>query len=204
MEENQLLDDFTLGDVIQKKKSISPKMIYIIFGVISFIILITIIIVIIATSSQEKPSDQNKEKGESEENGPQEPSNIAEINCIYDVDRTTSETVLLGEEFQKNSKFYIFINDKRITYSKTYKFNKVGEQLVKFDIYEDINMDNMFKNVPNLIFVEMVTKNKISILSMKSTFESCINLIKVNITGKQRRIVSTNNESSKKYIFYVS
>ena len=188
MEENPLQEDFSVSDIYKDQKTYLPKMKYILAGVISFIILTVLVFVVIAASTN---------KGEStnpiEEDEPLEPSNIAEISCVYDVETTSKDTAILREKKKKNSKIYIFINDKRIPYSKSYKFNKTGMQLVKFDVPEDINMDFMFKNVSKLSSVTMFTKNHINILSMKNTFENCQNLVKVNITGySTEKLISTH------------
>ena len=170
-EGNPLEDDFTLGDVVEKKNKIKTRNKYIIIGAISLFVLISIIIIIIVASSnkkdspkkEEKKEDDKKKDEEKEEEGeeededdqPQELSNIAVINCTFYIETISSETNILNEEYDKNSRFYIFINGKKIPFSKKYKFENVGEQLVTFDIYEDINMDYMFKDIPELFSVKM-------------------------------------------------
>ena len=47
---------------------------------------------------------------------------LAEINCVFDINSNSEPAQILGNEFVKNSVFYIKINDKSIKYSKEYLF----------------------------------------------------------------------------------
>ena len=96
---------------------------------------------------------------------------IGEINCIYNVKSIATNTILLGKEFSKNSKFYLYVDDEKIKYTKEYKMNRVGSHQIKFVLYEDINMDYMFKDVPDLFSVEMTSNENCQILSMISTLK---------------------------------
>ena len=131
MDSSPLEDDFSLGDIMQKDKKMTPTMKYILAGIILFVVLVSIIIIIIAiASSGDKYNDEHP---------PTILSKIAEINCTFDISSTTNEVNILNDEYQKKSKFYIFINGKSIPFSKKYKFENYGEQLVTFDVYEDIS-----------------------------------------------------------------
>ena len=107
---------------------------------------------------------------------------IGEINCIYDIKTTTNNTILLGNNFAQMD-FDIYLDNKFIKYSKEYKINSKGEHKIQFKLYEDLNMDYMFKDVPDLISVEMKSENNGQILSMISTFENAESLYEFNITG---------------------
>ena len=145
-----LADDFSLGDVMKTKTggvglSKQTKS-YIIIGGISFGVLIALIIIIFAVTSSVKSSKDTTMK------------NNTVLYCYYDVDTIKSETPIINPDFQKKSKFNIFINGNLIPFSKQYKFEKLGPQIVVFDINEDINMDYMFKDIQTLYQVEMHSK----------------------------------------------
>jgi hypothetical protein len=181
MEDKPLEDDFTLGDVMETKEpKLTKKTIFILVGIISFIVVVSIIIIIVATSKDSPKPEDSKEEDEKE---PTELSKIAQISCTYDISTIKNAINIINDEYVKSSKFYIFINGKNIPFSKKYKFENYGENLVIFDIYENINMDLMFKDIPELVSVKMSTDNNIGITSMKSTFENCRNLKKVDIIG---------------------
>ena len=83
---------------------------------------------------------------------------------------------ILSDEFEKNSSFDILIDKEKIEYTKVYKFNTTGKHEVKFELYEDISMDYMFKGIQELKSVIMFSFHYPKIKSMISTFESCTNL----------------------------
>ena len=66
---------------------------------------------------------------------------IGEINCNYYFISKDEIKKILGDEFNKFSKFDIFIDGKKMKYSKTYKLlnNKIYN--ISFKLYENINMD---------------------------------------------------------------
>ncbi len=71
-----------------------------------------------------------------------------------------------------------------IIFSKEYKFESQGIHNVQFLLYSNnINMDNMFKDVSLITSVEMTTNKNIKITSMISTFENCENLNDFSIQG---------------------
>ena len=98
---------------------------------------------------------------------------IGEIECIYDV-KPNDSLQLLGDEFEKTSEFDIYYYDRYMKYKKIMWFNNtnIGLNRFTFKLYEDINMDYMFKDVHRLISVEMKSENSCKILSMISTFEN--------------------------------
>ena len=120
----------------------------IIIGVSLGILVIVLIIIIISLTTKKKdndtPSNENKEL-------------IGEINCIYDIDSTSTNTLILGNEF-KQGNFDIYIDKNVIKYSKEHKFNSVGIHEIQIKLYEELNMDYMFKDVKNIISVEMISK----------------------------------------------
>ena len=137
MEDKPLEDDFTLGDVMETKEpKLTKKTIFILVGIISFIVVVSIIIIIVATSKDSPKPEDSKEEDEKE---PTELSKIAQISCTYDISTIKNAINIINDEYVKSSKFYIFINGKNIPFSKKYKFENYGENLVIFDIYENIN-----------------------------------------------------------------
>ena len=104
---------------------------------------------------------------------------IGEIRCVYEVSLSNNEIKILGDEYEKKTEVEIYLGNS--TYKKFSKEKKVENinlygipiqnVYFTFKIYEDINMDYMFKNVPGIISIEMESKNNCKILSMISTFE---------------------------------
>ena len=117
---------------------------------------------------------------------------------MYDI-LSTENTVLLGNEFNKNSDFDIYIDGTKIKYSKEYKFDSLGKHNVQFKLQSNVNMDYMFKDVQDLVSVEMISEQNCQILSMESTFEICYGLTEFNLTG-----FDDSNLKSMKKAFYRS
>ena len=96
-------------------------------GVITaFLIILIIIIILIATSGNNKEKEKNI---------------IGEIICKYEILDTESSTIILGKDFNYEGNFDILIENKKIDFTKEYKFEKTGVIEVKFNIYSSINMD---------------------------------------------------------------
>ena len=68
----------------------------------------------------------------------------------------------------------------KILYSKVYKFDSIGYNMVKYIIYEDVGIDYRFKDIPNIISIEMISEKNCKIKSMISSFENSTNLKKNN------------------------
>ena len=122
---------------------------------------------------------------------------IGEINCTYDIENFFTQ--ILGKEFQKTSGFDIYLNGNFLKYSKEIKMKISGNININFKLYEGLNMDFMFKDVSNLISVEMKSENNCHILSMISTFENTKNLERFTING-----FSAEKLISMKKLFYNS
>ena len=90
-----------------------------------------------------------------------ETSVVGEINCSYEIKNISQNTILIGNEFVKNSLFDLYIDGKKVNYVKEYKFTSLGKHKIQIKLYERINMDYMFKNVKDLISVEMNSKKKL-------------------------------------------
>ena len=170
---------------LNKGKSSTKNKIILIGGISIIVLMIIIIIIVIATSS----SNSEEKKIVFTKQG--------EINCVYDVRSISKNTQLLSNEFIKNSNFDIEIDGQIIKYSKEYRFKSITPKTIKFILYDPVSMDFMFKDVPDLQSVEMVSENNLEIKSMASAFEDCQNLRKFNISG-----FDTSKVTSMKKLFY--
>ena len=172
MKEN-LEEDLHIEDVgsinqnLPENKKIKAKIKKLIIPIIfsNFIIVAVIIIIILIINK----SDKKITKGE--------------IQCEYYIELTSTETNILGKDFNKKSDFAIEINDTIIKYTKYYKFSNIGIQKVKFLIYEDIKMEKMFKDVKALTSVIMKSEQNLKIKTVNSAFENCEKLTNVKIIG---------------------
>ena len=144
-----------------------------IIGGIVFIFIVVLIIIIALLSISSKNDREEKVKNV-----------IGQITCLFNAQHQNQKVKILGDEFNKTSDFTLYIDEQKINQNlKEYIFNRSGDHKIKIDLHEDINMDYMFKDITSLINIEMFSKNEVKILSMKSTFEGCISLISVNISG---------------------
>ena len=99
---------------------------------ISGVLLISLIIAIIIIFSKNR------------ENTPKNALIIGEINCIYDIEIISQKSILLGNNFKKESDFVLYIDGIEVKYSKEFKFNTTGLHEIQIKLYSDIKMDNMF------------------------------------------------------------
>ena len=144
-----LHDDINSSDFKYNKLSFQKKLI---IGIsLIALILILIIIIIIAYNKSKEPINNINDK-------------IGEIICIYDIESTSKEKKILSDKFEKkNSNFDIYIGDKKIKYSKSYKFKEIGENKVKYILFGEINMDYMFADLLSLLSVEMISNKNAKI-----------------------------------------
>ena len=161
--ENQFEDFSSTG--IREKQTINKNMI--IIGTISFFVILLLIIIIIIIVEK-----TNKSK-----------THLGDIVCFYDINKINTDIEILGKEYNKSSDFDIFIEGEKIKYSKTHKFNETKIYNITFKLYDNINMDSMFKNISSLISVELIANKEIYISSMKNTFEDCTNLESFKLDG---------------------
>ena len=68
---------------------------------------------------------------------------------------------------------------------------------MKYIIYEDVGIDYRFKDIPNIISIEMISEKNCKIKSMISSFENSTNLKKIIIKG-----FDTSKVKSMKKLFY--
>jgi len=169
------------------------------FTIAIFLILLLVVIIFLSFYQFENDTPKSSQKKEEEdfikESG--------EINSIFAIDNLNSP--LLSSEFENinNAIMYIYINEKKINYTKEYEFPATGNYNVKFILNSAANLDKMFKNVNSIKSVESLIKysnSPLTILSMESSFEGCQNLQKVSIKNS----FDTSNLKSMSKLFYNS
>ena len=184
MEDDMILNENELSSQLTglNKTPITQKTKLIIISSIVFALIIIVAIIIIVTSSGN--NSQSSGGGASGEEPHEEvKTKLGEINCVYDVKSISKNTVLLSNEFKKASNFDIEIDGQVIKYSKDYRFEKIGSNSVKFILYEPLSMDFMFKEVPDIVSINMRSDNNLEIKSMISAFENCQSLYEIIIKG---------------------
>jgi len=168
-------DQLSTPSMRQLNKKIDLKKI--IIGVTGLLALIIIIIIIILAISGGKNDDPENESQNDELR------KIGQINCIYDIEYNTQKTTLLSEYFNHNQDISIYVDGTKIKLSKEYLFNKTGIHQVKILIFAPLNMDYMFKNVTQVLSVEMYSNKTAKITSMIGAFEDAKNLINYRVEG---------------------
>ena len=61
---------------------------------------------------------------------------IGNIACTYNIQNITQTTQLLGKEFEVKSLFDLYIDGKKVQYSREFKFNSIGKHKVEIKLYE--------------------------------------------------------------------
>ena len=159
-----IITDFS-SDISGLKKKVWRK--EIIICIIFAILLISLILIVIVASVSSSNNEKNKNKEKIE---------LGIINCLYDIQSSTSEIQIIGEQCKNDFDLDIFIEGEKIKYTKKYKFKQSKIYEIQFKLYDDINMDYMFQNISSLVSLEMKSDNNLKIKSMISTFENCKNL----------------------------
>ena len=108
----------------------------------------------------------------------------AEIKCQYVISPSEKKVNILGKDFDKgNNIIDILINGAKIEFNKEYDFPNSGTNEVIFQIYSDLNMTNMFKEVKTLTSINLESNVNLKITSMQSAFENSENLKQFTISG---------------------
>ena len=157
-------DELSTPSLRQIKKQYDIKKIVVIAGEVILLLLILIVIIIIASKDKNQKNDRKA---------------IGEISCIFD---TLKKTRILSDDFKKQD-IQIYVDGKEIKYSKEYTFPNFGIHRVNFHIFSDFDMNYMFKNIPELLSVEMISNNNAKIISMIGAFEDAENLVNFKIEG---------------------
>lgn len=166
------------------------KKILLIGGVIVLILLILIILVIVVSNkdSNNNSKDDSQNKEENPEQADEE-KKIGEINCIFD---TSKKTRILSKEF-KTQDIAIYVDKKKVIFTREYDFENFGIHHVTFLIFSDLNMDYMFKDIPELLSVEMISNKTVKVTSMISAFENAENMVNFKIQGFNTSSVTSMN-----------
>ena len=184
--EINLVEDEEESDLQSKEKNTpifkNKKFIIIICTLLILTIIGILLFYILKKNYEEKNGD------EEEENFPLG-EYIGIINCTYIIDKEGQNTLLIGNEFQKNFDMDIIIDGIRTKFIKVHNFNSIGEHNVQFRVYNNFSMDYMFKDVYNLISVKMYSDKNCEIYSMVSSFENCENLKNIENNGFDTSLV---------------
>ena len=190
-ESDYKLNDYgSLAGLLKSKSKNTKLILSISVGVFIFFIASIILIIILSNSNNDNEEyDEDFSKY----------TLLGQINCSYSIQKISEKTKILSDEFKKESALQMIIDGKSIKYSKEYKFSSTGIHTIIFNIYEDISLDYMFKDIKDIVRIELNSeKNKnCYITSMISTFENCINLNFFLLNG-----MNTNKVLSAKKLFY--
>jgi surface protein len=151
---------------------------YFIIGGISIAILVLIIVVIILAIRGSSNSGKEHEEQRDLKNA------IGEINAEYFVSSITAPTTILSSEFEDDSSFSIYIDEQFVKFTKKYTFKERStNQKVKFVIFDEINMNKMFKGVKELNLININSEKNMRIKSLESAFENCERLTQFQMSG---------------------
>ena len=193
------------ADSIGLDKGLSPKKKkqYMIIGGVCLAILIVIIIIIVVVTKSGGGGDSEKSDKSDESNEPKEseidPSKaIGEINLVYRPRSAPNPTIIISPNYQKTSKFSIYVNNNFVKYNYQYTFEKASDaDKVKILIFEEIDMSNMFESVTSLQSIKISSNKNLKIKSLESCFEHCTELTSFNLQG-----CDTSQITSVKNLFY--
>ena len=94
-------------------------------AVIAMLVIIILVFILLAvrSSSNEEEGSENKD------------NILGEIICRYKVEDSSKNIILLGNEYEKGD-LDIFIQKKKVDFTKEYKFDKPDEYEVQFKLYK--------------------------------------------------------------------
>ena len=129
-------------------------------------------------------TDSTDESDKEEE----EPSDyVGKIKAIYEVSTSNSTINILGERSNiDSSKIKIYINDTEIPFTKKYYFKSPETCTIIFELMNELNLNHIFHNIPEIISVEITSSNdkhRFGITSMKNAFYKSPNLQNVSVSN---------------------
>ena len=80
---------------------------------------------------------------------------ISGIDCIYSI--LELNTPILSPDFENknNTVIEIYVNGRRINYTKEYSFPSKGKYRIKYILNNELYLDNMFKNIESVQTIEL-------------------------------------------------
>ena len=166
--ENNSLDNLVIKDKsyrnkIKKKKI---KIYLIIFAILIIIIAIIVIVYKILTIDYGK------------------------ITCIYETYNENEEIKIINL-YNKDMKFFYIINEEKFAQNNIHTFKDNGMHNVTFVFKKKLNtLANLFKELENLIEVDLSELEADKITSLKRTFYNCVNLKKVKFDFKESNLIN--------------
>ena len=95
---------------------------------------------------------------------------------------------LIGSYFDlfNSNNTQLFINNKKVTFKKEYKFNKIGNYSIKFIFNNNIiksSLENMFSECGNIKYINFNIFNTSNVKNMEWMFLCCYNLKEINLSS---------------------
>ena len=163
--------------VEQTKKAPEPPfkhkcIIYSIPIVILVLVIIGVILIFVLPNSSKENDNKDLPKK-------------AIIKLIYQIKQNDLNTRPISHEYNVQNNFELYLEGLKIKRFDNFQFTKIRKYNIEIVLYENnLNMDFMFKNITTLTSIQMITNNEtIYIDSMKSTFENCISLTSISLSG---------------------
>ena len=123
--------------------------------------------------------------------------NKIQVICKYDIKNANSER-LLNEKFDTN--YYevsMYIDDKLQEYKNdTSNIDKTGIHTVKYLFNRILKLENMFKNIDNVISINISSNNGYLDDSLSHAFSNCTRLESLSLN------VNTRNSEDMSYMFF--
>ena len=105
-----------------------------------------------------------------------------EINCLYEIDNTINEQLLFKEFENYSNSISMFINGELTEYKITQNFSKKGQYKVTYLVNEALKLENMFKNIGNLISIIVTSHKGYLNFSTSHAFSNCTKLESISLS----------------------
>ena len=163
--------------VRENKKEPEPSLKHklIIYSIpIVILVLIIIGIILVFTIPKASKNDDNKDLPKK-----------GLIKLIYRIDTNDLNTDPISHEYKKQNDFELYVGGLKFKNYMNFQFPSEGTYNVEIFLYENkIHMDHMFKDVSTLTNIQMISNGEIIYIeSMESTFENCVSLTSISISG---------------------
>ena len=111
-----------------------------------------------------------------------------EIEIILNIKDEDIDKNIKLIEFNKfnESNTELYINNKKETFKNYYKFNKIGDYIIKFIFNNNIidsSLEKMFYECKNIIYIKFNIFNTSNVKNMKEMFSNCNNLKELNLSS---------------------